>query len=271
MFFSKDRRVSSRWHVFIFFTTFFVVINALVVHRNNFGTVKSSSFRRSFPATLHFANENRLRTSNAVSSHSMTTLSMALFRSDKNDDNDTKGNQYGPGAAYIPLDDVLMYDQPITCDPDFPCLDDDDDDVSVTKKAWTDSQKYLLILVPAITPFVAFFSFEWFAEAYNAFTDFLSRNNNWVAVDGGSYQAQIIAPAINGLVVPAVALLFATLISTTITTLRLRQVEIRRAINMEAGELRAMECLVDAIDPGFVQDQCRSYVSIARGLFPYGL
>lgn len=185
---------------------------------------------------------------------------MVLFRSDKRGNDDFKGNEHGPGAAYIPLDDVMMYDQPIICDPDFPCLNDDDDDSSYTRKTVSDFQSSLLILIPAVTPFIAFFTFEWVAEVYSTLTDFLSRNNNWVAVDGGSYQAQNITPAINGLVVPAVALLFATLISTTISTLRLRQVEIRRAINMEAGELRAMECLVDAIDPGFVQDQCRSYV-----------
>jgi Protein of unknown function (DUF4239) len=262
MFFSKDRCTCSRWLVFMIHTSTLVAITALDLHRNAFGivTVKSSSLRSLFTATPHLSDENRLRTYTAVPSRSMTTLSMVLFRSDRNNDDDSKGNQYGPGAAYIPLDDVLMYDQPITCDPDFPCLSDDDDDIPVTKKVVSDVQSSLLILIPAVTPFIAFFTFEWFAEAYNTFTDLLSRNNNWVAVDGGSYQAQIIAPAINGLVVPAVALLFATLISTTITTLRLRQVEIRRAINMEAGELRAMECLVDAIDPGFVQDQCRSYV-----------
>lgn len=256
MFFSKVRLAFCLWLYHTCNT--FVVITAVVVHSNNFGIVKSSSFRRLFPATVHIAS--------AVSSNSMTALSMALFRSDKDGGYDSMGNQYGPGAAYIPLDDVMMYDQPITCDPDFPCLNDDVDDVSVTKKVVSDFQSSLLILVPTITPFIAFFTFEWVAEAYNTFTDFLSRSNNWVAVDGGSYQAQIIAPAINGLVVPAVALLFATLISTTITTLRLRQVEIRRAINMEAGELRAMECLVDAIDPGFVQDQCRSYVRFALSL-----
>jgi hypothetical protein len=77
-------------------------------------------------------------------------------------------------------------------------------------------------------------------------------------------QNKLLTPTVNGLVVPAVALLFATLTSTTITTLRQRQVEIRRAINMEAGELRAIECLLDSIVHGPVQDQCREYVSRLR-------
>ena len=73
-------------------------------------------------------------------------------------------------------------------------------------------------------------------------------------------QGRLLAPTINGLVVPAVALLYATLTSTTITTLRQRQVDVRRAINMEAGELRTIECLLDSIEEGPVQDQCRDYV-----------
>jgi Protein of unknown function (DUF4239) len=82
-------------------------------------------------------------------------------------------------------------------------------------------------------------------------------------------QNKLLTPTVNGLVVPAVALLFATLTSTTITTLRQRQVEIRRAINMEAGELRAIECLLDSIVHGPVQDQCREYVSGNRPNNPW--
>lgn len=179
-------------------------------------------------------------------------LLMLQFRPDKKDD--------VPASAYIPLDDILLYDQPITCDPDFSCINDDDTKSFASTSNLTDFWSNLLVVVPLATPIIAFFTFELCAKAFSTFNDYLSQGNKWVAVDGGAYQARIIAPAINGLVVPAVALLFATLISTTITTLRQRQVEIRRAINMEAGELRAMECLFDAIDPGFIQDQCRSYV-----------
>ena len=182
-------------------------------------------------------------------------LSMVQVRSDRKDD--------VPASVYIPLDDVLLYDQPISCNPDFPCRSDDDTENLPSTSGLTNFWSHLLVVVPLATPIIAFFTFEICAKAFSNFNDFLSQGNKWVAVDGGAYQARIIAPAINGLVVPAVALLFATLISTTITTLRQRQVEIRRSINMEAGELRAMECLFDAIDPGFIQDQCRSYVSFS--------
>jgi Protein of unknown function (DUF4239) len=178
----------------------------------------------------------------------MTILSALLGT--RNNDNESRD---GWAASYIPLDDLL--DQPITCDPDFCCVLDDEDDVAYRMES------PLVVGIPAIAPFVAFLTFDSCAKAYRAITEFLS-SNKWVAVDGGAYQAKMITPAINGLVVPAIALLFATLTSTTITTLRQRQVDVRRAINMEAGELRTIECLLDSVEPGPVQDQCRDYVRV---------
>lgn len=232
--------VMIRWIAALLMTIVFIPQHvssfATVVSIGNIGSDRQSCMKR-----------------DVYSKSSNIRLSMVQFRPDKKVD--------VPASAYIPLDDVLLYDQTITCDPDLPCIGDDDTSSATSTSSLTDFWSALLVVLPIVTPIIAFFTFESCAKAFSNFNDFLSQGNKWVAVDGGAYQARIIAPAINGLVVPAVALLFATLISTTITTLRQRQVEIRRSINMEAGELRAMECLFDAIDPGFIQDQCRSYVS----------
>jgi hypothetical protein len=122
-----------------------------------------------------------------------------------------------------------------------------------------DVEAYIEFFVPLLAPFVAFFTYDLVASAFSDFIELLS-NKNWVAVDGGAYQAKIIAPAINGVVVPAIAVLFATLTSNTISNLRLRQVDVRRAINIEASELRVLECLVCSFPPGPIQDRCRSYL-----------
>jgi Protein of unknown function (DUF4239) len=203
-------------------------------------TQRNSAVRR-IPTTIP-----TISTTDSSSSRSNGSALWALRK--MGSDNE---NRDGLAASYIPLDDLL--DQPITCDPDFGCVLDDDDGVAYRMEA------PFVVGVPAIAPIVAFLTFDYCAKAYRALTEFLS-SNKWVAVDGGAYQAKMITPAINGLVVPAIALLFATLTSTTITTLRQRQVDVRRAINMEAGELRAIECLLDAIEAGPVQDQCRDYV-----------
>jgi hypothetical protein len=118
----------------------------------------------------------------------------------------------------------------------------------------------ILLWLPIVAPLVAYLSYEQVAEFSDAVIECLS-NKNFVVVDGGAYESKIIAPAINGVVVPSIAILFATLISETITSLRQRQQDIRTTINMEAGELRVLQAMIDAFPPGsLVQDRCRSYL-----------
>jgi hypothetical protein len=99
---------------------------------------------------------------------------------------------------------------------------------------------------PMLLPFLAYLAYDPTAQLFAAGLDALmAQNNNWVVVDGGAYQAKIIAPAINGVVVPAISILFANLIGTTIQTLRQRQLDIRTCLNMEAGQLRILQSLLD--------------------------
>jgi hypothetical protein len=122
-----------------------------------------------------------------------------------------------------------------------------------------DIESVLEFVIPTITPIIAFLSYEPIARGFSFVTDLLSAND-WVAVDGGTLQAKVITPAINGIIVPAVALLYATLTSTTITTLRQRQVDIRNSINLEAGELRNLGHKVFMYPKGPTRDFCRSYL-----------
>ena len=77
----------------------------------------------------------------------------------------------------------------------------------------------------------------------------------------GQYQINIITPAVNGIVVPAIALLFATLVSNTINTLRQRQLDVRTALNMEACEMRTLQSVVDSFPKRItVQSNLREYL-----------
>jgi hypothetical protein len=73
-----------------------------------------------------------------------------------------------------------------------------------------------------VIPIVAYTLYDPTATLFSTTLDAARRsvNNNWIAVGGGAYQAKIIAPAINGVVVAAISILFAVLIENTITTLR---------------------------------------------------
>mmetsp|Transcript_66 Transcript_66/g.155 ORF Transcript_66/g.155 Transcript_66/m.155 type:complete len:514 (+) Transcript_66:278-1819(+) len=117
--------------------------------------------------------------------------------------------------------------------------------------------KYL----PFIMPLLAYSTYEATAKIFEKAVELIS-NNNWVAVDGGQYQANIITPAINGLVVPSIALLFATMTSTTINTLRQRQLQIRTSLNTEANDLRMLSTMVDSLPAELkeVKNHLREYL-----------
>jgi Protein of unknown function (DUF4239) len=123
-----------------------------------------------------------------------------------------------------------------------------------------DKDTLIAFAIPIITPFVAFWTYDEIANTFHTVLESWSNNKNWVAVDGNAYAIKIITPAINGLVVPAIAVLFATLTSMTISTLRTRQVEIRRCINVEAGELRTFEYLLASYPDDDIRDRCRQYL-----------
>lgn len=121
--------------------------------------------------------------------------------------------------------------------------DDGDDDNNINNPSSLDlTLRYL----PFIMPIVAYSSYESTARMFDRMVEFIS-NNNWIAVDGGQYQAEIITPAINGLVVPSLALLFATLVNNTINTLRQRQLQIRTSLNTEANDLRVLATILDSL------------------------
>ena len=146
-----------------------------------------------------------------------------------------------------------------------------------------DLESILEVTLPFILPIGGYFFYEKGAALFNSILGSLSPRN-WVPADGGTYRAQLITPLMNGIVLPgktnecffllrpliiahilrdselAIALLFATLTSTTIGTLRLRQIEIRQCINDEAGELRALSYLISSL-PLETQDLCRKYLT----------
>lgn len=115
-----------------------------------------------------------------------------------------------------------------------------------------ETMELALKYLPFIMPIVAYFTYEPTAKVFNLMVQFLS-SNNWIAVDGGQYQAVIITPAINGLVVPSLALLFATLMNNTINTLRQRQLQIRTSLNTEANDLRMLATVLDSLPPELVK------------------
>jgi hypothetical protein len=127
---------------------------------------------------------------------------------------------------------------------------------------------------PVFFPLLAYYLYDPTAAFFAWIMGWLNYyNNSWVAVDGGAYQAKIITPAINGIVVPSISLLFANLIANTVTALAQRQVDIHGAINAEASQIRRLSHLLDAFPKTTtttttatcntnisVQEKCRTYL-----------
>jgi hypothetical protein len=117
-----------------------------------------------------------------------------------------------------------------------------------------------ILIIPVVTPFFAYMSYDDVARGFNYLFDILALERSWSPVDGGAYQAKIIAPAINGIVVPCISILFATMTSNTISTLRQRQIDIHTFLNTEAGDLRLLSMLVDAFPNSANKSRCRVYL-----------
>lgn len=81
----------------------------------------------------------------------------------------------------------------------------DDDSLEVDQRyAGPNREKIFGIdigMIPAIVPIIAYIIYDPTAELFAFVIDAIAQNN-FVPVDGGQYQAKIIAPAINGVVVP---------------------------------------------------------------------
>ncbi|CAJ1948283.1 unnamed protein product [Cylindrotheca closterium] len=117
-----------------------------------------------------------------------------------------------------------------------------------------------LQLAPFFMPLVAYSLYDPTAIAFAATIEFL-KSSNWVAVDGGSYQAMIIAPVINGVIIPSIALMFAIQIGLTISKLWKRTNDIRMCITMEASKLIMLRNLLSDFPlTNETQEKCEFYL-----------
>lgn len=117
-----------------------------------------------------------------------------------------------------------------------------------------------IMMLPIITPIFAYMTYDDVAKLFDLFVKILNQDKTWTAVDGGAYQAKIIAPAINGIVVPTISILFATLTSNTVTTLRTRQIDTHTFLNCEAGDLRLLSSMVESFPDSVLKSRCLEYL-----------
>jgi hypothetical protein len=114
---------------------------------------------------------------------------------------------------------------------------------------------FLETAVPPIVPILAFFYYDEVVKKFQYGIKLIARNT-WL--NDGSKEPSILS-ALNSIVIPTSAILYATLTATTINALRQRQQKIREGLNQEASELKILQGLLEYI-PDDREDRFRYYL-----------
>jgi len=110
-------------------------------------------------------------------------------------------------------------------------------------------------VIPPVVPVLAFFYYDSVVEMFQRIVKLVARNT-WL--NDGAKEPAIIS-ALNSIVIPTSAILYATLTATTVNALRQRQQAIRESINKEASELRILQGLLEYF-PAPRQNRFRIYM-----------
>ena len=111
---------------------------------------------------------------------------------------------------------------------------------------------FFLTAVPIVVPFLAFLGYDSAVQLYHNVITF---GQTWYVVDGGELERQLLIPVVNGIILPSISLVLATLTSTTVATLRQRQVIIRECLNKEVADLTTLASFVDGIFGRYEEDR----------------
>ena len=109
----------------------------------------------------------------------------------------------------------------------------------------------VLTIAPILVPFFAFYGYDFAVGLYHEVITF---GQTWYAVDGGELEAQLLIPVVNGIVLPSISIVLGTLVSSTLSNLRNRQVAIRECLNREVADLTTLASAIDAIFGRHVED-----------------
>lgn len=119
----------------------------------------------------------------------------------------------------------------------------------------------LFYLLPFFVPLLGFVLYDPLALLTRDVVIALG-HNGWAFTDGGQYKAEILAPTINGVVVPTISIALATLVAGTLSSLRERQNVIRACLNNEGSELKTLHAKLLHVCRGSEQMSCISLIAM---------
>lgn len=141
---------------------------------------------------------------------------------------------------------------PLDCKEEDVCLvpPGDEEIVAAQKAMFAETALFDrgLQLFPVASTTLAFVSYESVAKWARMSIDFFGKRQSWTSVDGNVYEIAILAPTINGVVMPSVSIALGTLAAATVSSLRLRQLDVRERLNRELGEIELLRTTIAALD-----------------------
>lgn len=156
---------------------------------------------------------------------------------------------------YIPRIDMKVKNKINTKKPDDYEIIEKEEDVN------TNSEIYLLYTLPFVIPMLGYLLFDPISTITHN-TILVLGNKNWVVVDGGQYNAALLTPTINGVVIPTISIALATLVAGTISSLHDRQNVIRSCINKEACDIKQLYTTIQYIGKDAPLNQWRDLLSL---------
>ncbi|KAL7561475.1 hypothetical protein ACA910_010989 [Epithemia clementina (nom. ined.)] len=108
-----------------------------------------------------------------------------------------------------------------------------------TTPTTTTTQFPVFLTIPPGLAVASFFTYPMVAQSFRALVD-VANAHHFAPVDGGQLQSDLLLPVLNGPLLGACSILFATLTAMTIGNLYNRQLAIREALSSEVEELRQL-------------------------------
>lgn len=110
----------------------------------------------------------------------------------------------------------------------------------------------VIYLVPPLTTFGAFYYFRQTAHFFHSTVHWLAHiTDTWLPKTAADVdlQTQVVTQVVNGPVITSISLLFAALVSTTVSTLHTRQMELYNSFSKQIHELNHLQSLVQHLSP----------------------
>jgi len=120
-------------------------------------------------------------------------------------------------------------------------------ELSASQVIQSPEKRDFLWSVPFIAAILAFWSFPWVSLLFHRVVQWAS-SNTWIpdTEEQVNLQTNVVTQVVNGPVITSVSVLFATLVSMTVSNLHNRQVEIRRSLVSEVRATRQLQHMLSS-------------------------